>query len=133
MDLSNPFSIGKEVARFIQTQQMDDTLIVGSNNSLTTTLSGYLDRQIYYLNINKFGSFIVWNSEINYKAIDYKELIEKMSKLVTQANKDILLVWFHEVERFTPDISILAMSKFTTESIGPNAEKCYLYLLRKNN
>lgn len=131
MDVSSPFSIGKEVAKFIHSQQMDDMLIVGSNNSLTTTLSGYLDRQIYYLNINRLGSFIVWNSEINYQAINYKELIEKINKLITEANKDILLVWLHEVERFTPDINILAMSKFTTESIGPNAEKCYLYLLRK--
>ena len=55
MDVSSPFSIGKEVAKFIQSQQMDDMLVVGSNNSLTTTLSGYLDRQIYYLNINRLS------------------------------------------------------------------------------
>jgi len=89
MDLYNPFCLSKKIAEFIQTQQLDNIPIVGTEY-VATALSGYLDRKIYYPNLNKFGSFVVWNKE-NAKRIDSQELLEKISKLTTQLNSDILL------------------------------------------
>jgi len=128
MDLYNPFCLSKKIAEFIQTQQLDNIPIVGTEY-VATALSGYLDRKIYYPNLNKFGSFVVWNKE-NAKRIDSQELLEKISKLTTQLNSDILLASADELKLARPDISILPVAKFTTESIGSNFEKSYLYLIQ---
>ncbi len=131
VDLYEPFSVSKRAARFIQTRHMDNMLIAGTNDYAASTLSGYLDKKIYYPNVDRFGSFIIWNKE--NKKIDSKELLEKTSKLITQLDKDILLVSSYKLNSSRPDISIFPLANFNTETVGSYLEKCYLYLIRSRN
>ena len=63
IDLYEPFSMSKKSASFIQIRHMDNMLFAGTNDYAASALSGYLNKKIYYPNVNRFGSFIIWNKE----------------------------------------------------------------------
>jgi len=60
MDYIYPFSPGKAAASFIQDNDLADLPIFGSRYRQASVLSGYLDKMIYYPEVQGFGSF--WKS-----------------------------------------------------------------------
>jgi len=131
MDLFQPFCKSKEVVEFIQRKHMEDMLIVGSRDYVSASISGYLDKKIYYPDINRFGSFMVWNDEM--RIVGFQELLEKISRLTAQVNTDILLVVSYELNNRRPDISISPLAKFTNTRTIYVDQDYYLYLIRHKN
>ena len=90
LDLTYPFSQSKAVANYIQTQQLDHLPIVGSRDTTVSPLSAYLDKKVYYLESESFGSFIVLSKE--RQELSEIELFERLSKVIEQNNTEMLLV-----------------------------------------
>jgi len=139
-DLLNPFSASKDAARFIKDQQMEDMLIVGTQDYAVSPLAALLDREIFYLESGRFGSFIVEDKKRKQK-VNPREIPGKVSALLSQRKTDILLVVNYNlaplfVEEWgsarTHDLNftIEGLSAFT-RSIVPD-EQYYLYLIRRN-
>jgi hypothetical protein len=57
-----PFSQGRNVAAWLQQNNLDDAFLLGSRDTPTSTVAGYLRRPIYYLECECLGTFIVWNT-----------------------------------------------------------------------
>ena len=86
VDWFHPFSASKEVARFIEEEQMNDMLIVGHYDFPASALSAYLNRKIYYLQGNRFGSFVVTDKQRVH--VDFEEA----NKLIAERKEDVLVI-----------------------------------------
>lgn len=60
MDLKRPFSEGKNVVNYLRNNNLDNRLILGEFCE-STTLSTYLQKKVYYLELKDYGSFCRWN------------------------------------------------------------------------
>lgn len=89
-DLKYPFSQSRAVAQYIQTRQLNDLPIVGSEDIKISPLSAYLNRQIYFLERESFGSFIIWNNE--RQSLDELGLVKNLTHFLEQQSTDVLLV-----------------------------------------
>ncbi len=104
MDLYYPFSVTKEIARFIVNQHMEDILVVGDVdyiNYVGPSLSGYLGKQVYYLGAHNSGlsSFLVWDGNRQYiRALNSYNFFDNLDKYMKEKNKEVLLVLNHELK-----------------------------------
>jgi hypothetical protein len=62
MDAFRTFSQGRIAARFIASHGLDGLPIVGDIDFACTTISGYLNKRIYYPRGRRWGSFVVWDT-----------------------------------------------------------------------
>jgi hypothetical protein len=126
-DLLIPYSASRATAQFIQNQQLEQMLIVGSEDFAITPICGYLNRKIYYPESRQLGSFVLFNNQ--RQSIDADGVLEQVSQLSKKENKDILLILNYELNHSRNDLKISALAKFTNAFI--HNEKYYLYLVKK--
>lgn len=123
MDLIHPFSASKEVAKFLSRQQLNDVLIIGSQDNEVSPIAALLNKPIYYLESDRFGSFINWNQK---KKLDFKAAASnKISTLTKQNDKTVLLILSHKLDVKIPDIYLTEIYN-SSQSIAPG-ETYYLY------
>ena len=128
MDLSKPFSASKEVASFIESHSLNDTLIV-SRDFAGAPVAALLDKKIYYLDSDNFGSFIVWNKIRDN--VNFQEIQDKINNLITPKDLNALLILSYEFapDNKRPDLKISELSKFSKSIVF--YEDYHLYLIRK--
>ena len=139
LDLIYPFSQSKAVANYIQTQQLDHLPIVGSRDTTVSPLSAYLNKKVYYLESESFGSFIVLNEE--RQELSELELFERLSKVIEQNNTEMLLVLNSHWEN-NKDWSLLAtylnklninqLASFSPSIVKDESYSLYLVKPKKN-
>lgn len=123
MDLIYPFSASKEVVEFIDRQQLKNTLIIGSQDNEVSPIAALLNKPIYYLESDKFGSFINWNKK---KKLDFEAVAPaKISRLIKQNHKSALLILSYKLDVKIPELHITEIYN-SSQSIVPG-ETYYLY------
>lgn len=125
-DLITPYSSSKVTAEFIQKNQLSKHFIVGSEDFTIAPISGYLNQRIYYPESEELGSYVLFNN--NRKIVDDADIIKQISKIVTQENKNVLLIMNREFLGKSPSLKIEFIEKFTQSFIYN--EKYYLYLVK---
>ncbi|MEM8638925.1 MAG: hypothetical protein AAGG51_08950 [Cyanobacteria bacterium P01_G01_bin.54] len=58
-----PFSASKATAAYLQAEQLDQDFIVASEDLAMAPISGYLNRQLYYPEQQRLGSFTLFNPD----------------------------------------------------------------------
>lgn len=58
-----PFSQGRNVADWIRLNSRSDALLIGSRDAQVSTVAGYLGRQMYFLECECPGTYVVYNSK----------------------------------------------------------------------
>lgn len=138
LDLFNPFSGGKDASKYIEAQHMADMLIVGTEDAFP--VAAYLDKKIYYLEGERFESFVVLDNR--RKKVHPNELFERAIKLVRQRDADVLLVvnynlaplfikGSHSTRNHHLSRSVSGLAAFR-RSIVPD-EQYYLYLIQRKD
>ncbi len=125
MDLNYTFSASKEVANYLDQPGLKDYVLVGSRDYAAAPVAAFLNRQIYYPESDKLGSFIVWRSRELFKP---REVLNQVEGLITQNNK-ALLILNYKLKAKKPDLNISLLLK-SSQSIVPD-ESYYLYLIQK--
>lgn len=131
MDLYNPFHLSKEVAIFIKNHNMENVTIVASYRS--SPISGYLNTKFYYIENDKFGSFIIWDklwekrsSANQIKAQKY--IADTLDKLKKRENENIILLLHYKLKaKEFNNIKVVKLAEFY-KSIYP--DDYYLYLVQ---
>jgi hypothetical protein len=123
-DLRFPFSASHQAAQIIQQRQLD-LPILGINQHPVSSVSGYLDRQIYYPAAKQFGSF--W--DISYPEItDARAVIEAL-KGFSKTNPSFVAILTEPLE--VKDLETASNLKATQLAyVGPSIvedEDFYLY------
>jgi hypothetical protein len=79
VDYDQPFSCGKETARFITDHHLQNEFIAVGWDWSGSPLAGYLDRSLYYANARRYGSFTHWDTQRDQN-IDDEEFFQRSIK-----------------------------------------------------
>lgn len=131
VDLKSPFSTSKETANFIKERGYQNLPIVGATSRKASTLSGYLDRQIYYLTNHEYGSF--WQ-DLKGEEQGTEAVLEAAHSLVNEESPEVLLVLTYELKSnsiVTSELRVEQLAQFRG-SIG-NEEDFNIYLAQRHS
>ena len=132
-DFYVPYSAGKETANYIKEMGWSEQVMFGTRDVEVTTVSGYLDRDIFYPELNSFGSYAQWNKR---KSVNRSETLTHIqSFFVKYPETNRLLVILSKGSAFSEmrpgdkksygSLSITADKKFERSWVNP--ERFYLY------
>jgi len=96
-DLMHPYSTAKMAADFIKRQSLENSLIVGDPDFVTQSVSGYLDKPIYYTASRSMGRYVIWNNKRRWPRSDSMDQIAALraktsGRMIYIANRDTLPV-----------------------------------------
>jgi hypothetical protein len=120
-----PVSEGRSAAVWIKQNNLADAFLIGSGDAQTSTVAGYLERPIYYLECECRGSFIVWNMK-RQGHLSPEEFGRRLTKAVASAGQhDAILVSYRsvtveEVRSGAPNLSIVLLKSFTGAQTDEN-------------
>lgn len=123
-DLFIPYSASRETANYIQSHHLEKMFIVGSEDFAISPICAYLNRKIYYPESQKFGSFVLFNSQRQLTNVD--EILEQVSTISHEKNQNILLILNYELKTSRDDLKLSFLKKFTNAFI--HNEKYYIYI-----
>jgi len=128
MDWIYPFSASEKVAKFIKNKKMDKYLIAGDWDFAASTVSFYINKDIYYPRSDKLGSYIIWDKRrLDKRQKTDIDIYRELKGLVIKKRKDLLLVMNYELDE--KKIPIKKISEFTKSIVKD--EKYYLYIMPK--
>ncbi|WP_414544267.1 hypothetical protein [Nostoc sp. CCY0012] len=128
-DLFIPFSASRETANYIQKAQLDNEFIVASRDANMAALSGYLDRKLYYPELQKMGSFTLFKS--GRQEVEQAEILRQINSLLTNQPDEnkILLILNKPLNASQQELNIAPIKNF--EKAWVNDERYYLYWVDK--
>ena len=122
-DLLHPFSASYQTAKIISTQ-LEPLPILAINQRPISPISGYIDRQIFYPEADKFGSF--W--DVSYPEITDEAAIATAIQAFSESYADFIAVLTLPINNSKPSLSDLTIQYLTY--IGPSIvedEAFFLY------
>jgi hypothetical protein len=123
LSLGQPFSAGRETARYIKAQGWADKLIAGDEDDAASVVSGYLERPIFSLCSNRWCTFVI--SDQQRQNLEAPEALQKARELAECHRQEVLLVMNREIK--TPAAEAMMLRRFTRSTVP--AETYYLYLV----
>jgi hypothetical protein len=130
MDLVLPFSNAQAVAHYIQANQLSQTLLIGDRDWATLTVSGYLDRPMYYPSSKTFGTFITWNG-VRRDNINITDLFAAVDEMIKIQRSDGLLILNYPLPTAIPSIhQVSPLAQFTGAIVRD--ENYYLYRITRS-
>ncbi|WP_346293346.1 hypothetical protein [Sphaerothrix gracilis] len=126
MDLVHPFSMSQATASYIKTHNLANLVTIGTRDKEVTAIAGYLDKEIYYPEIERFSSF--WGRR-RRELLDNQRLFQAIEKLASSDETQILLILTNELDSSPADIKVEKVAHFQGGIVS--AEKYYLYLANK--
>lgn len=129
LDIVKPFSNLKSVASFIKQNQLEGSIIVGTEDSLISPLSAWLDKEIYYPEINDFGTYTVWTpqSKRRNSNIDQPEIMSQIQQIRQETTQNIILVTSNRLLLATDAADLRLIASFEAQSL--NYEEYFIYLV----
>ncbi|MEL6381909.1 MAG: hypothetical protein AAFQ89_05450 [Cyanobacteria bacterium J06626_18] len=130
-DLLIPFSASRAAANYILDAGWQDEFIVASRDANMAPISGYLDRQLYYPELQGFGSFTLFGgdreSDDHEDALSHGQVLAQVHDLLAVQNqaKQILLILHEPLEVSIGALSIQPIQEFTRSWTA--SERYYLY------
>ncbi|MBE9050389.1 hypothetical protein IQ243_08190 [Nostocales cyanobacterium LEGE 11386] len=128
-DLVIPFSASRETAQYLQKYQLSNEFIVASRDANMAALSGYLNRKFYYPELQKMGSFTLFNQ--NRQGVEQPEIFNQINTLLNSQNhrNRILLILHKPLNSNHNDLKIIPIKNF--ERSWVDSERYYLYWVHK--
>lgn len=129
LDLAIPFSAGREAAQYILESNLEAEFIVASPDVNMASISGYLNRQLYYPELQGMGSFTIFQKGRRI-AVNQNGILEQITTLLpTVENQRILLILTQELEATHPNLQIVSLAKFVRS--WHRGERMYLYWVKE--
>ena len=141
-DLIRPFSMSKATSNYIENTQLNNLPLMGVPDERVSAIPGYLNRKIYYPQSDRWGTFVIWDSQ--RENVTAKEIVEpskerqlikrniagEMNKIVQENPTDVLFVSTAPINFQIPGLKITPIKQFIADTIG--RENSYrLYLIQK--
>ncbi|MEO0455582.1 MAG: hypothetical protein AAF152_03235 [Cyanobacteria bacterium P01_A01_bin.114] len=123
LDLAQPFSGSKDTADFLRSQNLAHLPIFGYNDYQVSTIAGYLNRPIYYPNLDKFGSF--WTIRV---VIEPEEVAQQIPTFVNQREEPTVLILTDKLEQPVPDVNYQYLAYIQSKLM--KGESFYIYLAK---
>ena len=91
-DWREPYSGGQSVAQFIASGEFRDADVLGDADAALSSVCGYLDRPVYYLTSETWGTFVTWNDKRRPIEGDQDELIERVRRAPIRGPRGALVL-----------------------------------------
>ena len=124
------FSYGKQVAEYINTEDMQDMVMVGEIDYAASTIVGYLEKdEIYYIHGSRFGSFVKWDDVRMHDAdLPDTQVVAEANILRTERSQDILIIMNRPLEpELITQHNLTLLTEFTGSIVDD--EGFHLYLM----
>ena len=136
-DFYVPYSAGKVTAEYIQTKGWSDEKMFGTRDVEVSTVSGYLDRDIYYPELQDWGSYAQWKNRISLKREETLDYINSFFISHPETERVLLILSrnsaFRDMkpgdESLQGNLRIVADKKFERSWVKP--ERFYLYWAKR--
>ena len=122
-DFRYPFSAGKQVAHFISANKINAPLIEGNNYYAGITVAGYLNKNIYYPQSDRWGSFVIFDKKSDVSP-GFALIYEKSCLISRQKKTDVMILSGREQD--TSLFHLEKMAEFNDSTIVED-ERYYLY------
>jgi hypothetical protein len=129
MDFKFPFSSAKGMAKFISGRGLSNLPITGFLDIDVSPIAAYLDKQIYYPNQHKLGSFMQWKSRPKTKRMSSRMALTQMSEFLSQQKSCCLIILTDPLQLPVPRFNLQFLHA-TYGSLDWSQESYYLYLFR---
>ena len=73
-DLIRPFSMSKATSSYIENTQLNNLPLMGVTDERVSAIPGYLNRKIYYPQSDRWGTFVIWDSQ--RRNVTAEEIVE---------------------------------------------------------
>ena len=81
-----PYSQGRNTATWLQRHHLADGFLVGSRDYAVSTVAGYLQRPIYYLECECYGTYVEWNERREHD-LNIEEAVARVTRVMQAENK----------------------------------------------
>jgi len=126
LDLIRPFSESKNASDFILRDH--EAIECASAGCGAATISAYLEKRVYYLNIKKYGSFCEFSGDGN-SAVENEERLKKdVTSYATRKNCPVYLITHIPLKLSATDALTIKLSGEFTHSVL-RKESYYIYLI----
>jgi hypothetical protein len=128
-DWQSPFSNGKNVAEYVKNNFNEDNLmIVGHLDYLTETITGYLNKDIYYPNSKSIKKLVDWHNRID--GLKTNEVFSEADYFAAEYDQ-VLVINSSPVEEKDIPLNYIFLNSFNNAIVA--TENYYLYVFNKNN
>ncbi|MEH1839019.1 MAG: hypothetical protein V7L20_09675 [Nostoc sp.] len=128
-DLFVPFSASRETIQYIKKTGLVNEFIVASRDANMAPLSGYLNRKLYYPEIQKMGSFTLFKN--GRKDVEQAEILNQINFILK--NKDeqnkILIILNRKLNVNLNELKIVPIKDFQRSWV--DTERYFLYWVNK--
>jgi hypothetical protein len=120
-----PFSESYETAVWIRQNDLANAFLIGSHDAQVSTVIGYLERPVYYLECECYRPFGIWDATRHGK-LTAEEFASRLAKAVALAGqRDAILIRSRPViaddlKPFAPNLSATLLKSFTNASTDEN-------------
>ena len=122
-DLTYPFSASKETADFIKRNNLHSRRLVGSKYNVVSSVAGYLNQPIFYLDNEQTGIYTDWSKPRT--KLSPLEIVQKAKDIGASSKDDILLISSYDLGN--SDLDFKKIASFEQTIIED--ERYWLYLL----
>ena len=142
VEIQYKFSPSKEVANYIKENKLDSLPIVGVTDFTISPIATYLDKKIYYPQMNDFGSFTIWSTK-RKDQMTFNETVASLGAFIDKRNQKAL--WIkdsapqvsmdgknqQDMEKaiLRNDLQVDLLKKFSPGIVGD--ERYFIYLVQK--
>jgi hypothetical protein len=128
LDVRYPFSQGKQAVALLRAQHLEQLPLLGDTDHLLSTIGGYLDHPMYYVDSDREGTFVIWDSQ--RKHFGNEERLAKIAAYVTQHQGDCVVAMCQPIPASSvpSTITLTEVGHFTGSIVG--LEKYYLYVAK---
>lgn len=129
MDLIYPFSRSQVAAQYIQKQGLSEEFLFGAKDTILSPISAYIDKKIFYLEYNRFGSF--FNNRQRKYLENQSELIEKIDFIINNNSAKNILILSEPLNITSNNLKFNQLNAFDNSILGE--ERYYIYLVERKN
>lgn len=123
-DLTLPYSASRETARYLQRRELSHLDLVGSEDFAVSPISAYLNRQIYYPESRRWGSYVLFNQ--SRQPVNDSEILAQIEAgFGTQFTAPVILILNHLLDDRRASLQIEPIQEIKRSFIGN--EQYYLY------
>lgn len=141
-DLIRPFSMSKVTSSYIENTQLNNLPLMGLPDERVSAVPGYLNRKIYYPQSDRWGTFVIWDSQREHitaenivepsekRQLVKRNIYREVNKITRENPTDVLLISTVPINFQISGLKITPLTQFIANTIG--RENSYrLYLVQK--
>ena len=91
MEMQYKFSPSKEVANYVKENKLDSLPVVGITDFTISPLATYLDKKLFYPQMNDFGSFTIWSKK-RKDQMSFQEAVASLGAFIDKGNQKVLWI-----------------------------------------